>query len=438
LALSAIVGISDTEALERLTFGMAVGKQSRFSRHAVAATQPSISERQEGKSRKFPLYALLLESPRLNSQGWQRSPGAISYCEQSNCKSNEISVICQVLILGSDNCFLTKLKFRRFESGNGSCIAIVTGMSRMDEDPACYRLMKSAFDLISCKITKQLTFAAQGWAQLCLLGVFLGSLYIPVFTNLVRQWSDDPNYSHGFFVPLFSAWVVWKRRKQLGNLSPAPNWLGLLILSGSMGMLALGVFGAENFLSRASFVFALAGLIIHFRGWNFFRVILFPWAALFLMIPLPVIVFNQIALPLQLLASRIGSSLLSLSGIPVVREGNVIYLPSLSLDVAEACSGLRSLMTLITAAVFYGNFYESKIGRRSLIVLSSIPIAIVANGMRIMACGLIGEYWSPEKAGGFLHTFSGVVIFAISLVLLMLLHATFEMAHHFMQPRRAA
>jgi exosortase len=297
--------------------------------------------------------------------------------------------------------------------------------------------MNSAFEQITGKITKLLTFAAQGWAQLCLLGVFLGALYFPVFTNLVRQWSDDPNYSYGFFVPLFSAWVVCKRRNQLGNLSPAPNWFGLLILLGAMGALALGVFGAENFLSRASSLFALAGLIIHFWGWNFFRVILFPWAALFLMIPLPVIVFNQIALPLQLLASRIGSSLLILSGIPVLREGNVIYLPSMSLDVAEACSGLRSLMSLITAGVFYGYFYESRFGRKLLIVLSSIPIAITANGFRIMACGLIGEYWSPEKAEGFLHTFSGVVVFTISLVLLMLLHATFEMVHRFVQPRRA-
>jgi exosortase len=297
--------------------------------------------------------------------------------------------------------------------------------------------MNSTFDRTADKLTQISTLGTQGWAQFCLLGIFLGSLYLPVFTNLAKQWSDDPNYSHGFCVPLFSAWVVWKRRIQLSNLSPAPNWSGLLILLGAMGALVLGVFGAENFLSRTSFLFALAGLIIHFRGWNFFRAILLPWAALFLMIPLPAIVFNHIALPLQLLASRIGSSLLSLAGIPAMREGNVIYLPSLSLDVAEACSGLRSLMSLITAGVFYGYFYESKFGRRLLIVLSSIPIAIVANGFRIMACGLIGEYWSPEKAAGFLHTFSGIVIFAISLVLLILLHVTFEMVHRVVQPRRA-
>ena len=149
---------------------------------------------------------------------------------------------------------------------------------------------------------------------------------------------------------------------------------------------------------------------------------LFPWAVLFLMIPLPVIVFNQIALPLQFLASRLASEMLSVLGVPVLREGNVINLPSLSLDVVEACSGLRSLVSLVTLAVFYGYLFEPRTSRRVFLVLSSIPIAVAANGFRIMGAGLLGEYWSPDKAEGFFHLFSGWLVFVLSLGLLVLFH----------------
>ncbi len=262
----------------------------------------------------------------------------------------------------------------------------------------------------------------QGWIQLCLLLVLTGVLYHRIITNLAAQWYNDPNWSHGFLVPVFCIYVAWRSRDQIKTLSLKPNWLGLIVVLGAMCILVLGVLGAENFLSRASLIFAGGGLLILFGGWSLFRTVLFPWALLFLMIPLPTIVFNQIALPLQFLAARLGSSLLYLAGVPVLREGNIIHLPSLSLDVAEACSGLRSLMSLITLGIFYGYFQEPTLWRRVLLVLSSIPIAIAANGLRIMGSGLLGEYWSPEKAEGFFHAFSGVAVFAVSSGLLILVH----------------
>jgi len=280
--------------------------------------------------------------------------------------------------------------------------------------------------------------AWQSWVQVTLLVVFLAVLYGPVIARLVGQWSEDPNYSHGFFVPLFCAWVVWARRDRLRNLPSEPSWFGLLILLGAMGILTLGVLGAENFLSRVSLLLALCGLVIQFWGWRFFRAVSFPWAVLVLMLPLPAIIFNEITLPLQLMASRLGSLLLAVSGVPVLREGNAIYLPSLSLDVAEACSGLRSLMSLAAVGVFYGYFYEPKSGRRLLLFLGSIPVAIAANGFRIMVIGLLGEYWSPEKAEGFFHTLSGVLVFAFSLMLLMLLHTSFGWAHRLVRVWRTA
>jgi exosortase len=271
-------------------------------------------------------------------------------------------------------------------------------------------------------LSEDLGKARQLWFQVPLLGILLGSVYFSILRGLVQQWWQDPNYSHGFFVPLFSAWIIWRRRNQLSSLPAAPSWLGLGVTSAAMGVLLLGVLGAENFLSRVSLLILLAGLTIQFRGWRFFRGILFPWAVLFLMVPLPTIVLNQIALPFQILASRLGTSLIALAGIPVMREGNVIQLPSLSLEVAEACSGLRSLATLITMGVFYGHFCEPRTGRRLFLVASAIPVAIVANAFRIMITGLIGEYWSPEHVEGFVHTFSGIGIFALSLALLMLVH----------------
>lgn len=188
-------------------------------------------------------------------------------------------------------------------------------------------------------------------------------------------------------------------------------------------MLLLGILGAEIFLSRLSFFVVLAGLVIQFRGWTFFRTVLFPWALLLLTIPLPAILLNQIALPLQFLASGIASSLLELVGVPVLREGNVIQLPSITLDVAEACSGLRSLVSLITLAVIYGYLFETRLIRRILLVAAAVPIAVVANGFRIMGSGLLGQYWDPEKAEGFFHLFSGWLVFLLSLALLFLFHA---------------
>ena len=141
------------------------------------------------------------------------------------------------------------------------------------------------------------------------------------------------------------------------------------------------------------------------------------------MIPLPAIVFNQIAFPLQFQASRLASGLLGVAGVPVLREGNIIQLPSLTLDVVEACSGIRSLVSLITLAIFYGYAFEPRNIRRTILVIAAVPIAVIANGVRIMVSGLLGQYWSPDKAEGFFHAFSGWLIFVVSLVMLLAFHA---------------
>jgi exosortase len=258
--------------------------------------------------------------------------------------------------------------------------------------------------------------------QAAVLGVLAGYLYHTILWRLILNWWNDPNFSHGFFVPLFSIFVVWRERKRIGSLLPCPSWIGLPIIAGALGVLILGVLGAELFLSRSSFILLLAGLIIYFLGYSYFKRVAFPWAFLFLMIPLPAIIFNQIAFPLQLVASQVAGSLLSLFGVPVLREGNVIQLPAMSLEVAQACSGIRSLLSLATLSIIYGYLLESKTLPRLILLIASVPIAIVANSLRVVGSGLLVHYWDPAKGEGFFHTFEGWVIFVLSLGMLFSLH----------------
>jgi len=262
----------------------------------------------------------------------------------------------------------------------------------------------------------------QSWWYAGLLALLLAWLYLPIISHLARQWWSDPNFSHGFFVPAFSGFVLWQDRTRLASLSPQPSWWGLpMILLGLM-MLVLGDLGAELFISRTSLPILIAGLVTLLLGWNFLRAVLFPLAFLILMIPIPAIVFNQITFPLQLLASKIASSILPALGVPVLREGNIIGLPLMQLEVAEACSGIRSLMSLTTLAIIYGYLTESNVWIRVLLAVASLPIAVATNSLRIVGTGLLVQYWDPDKAEGFFHAFSGWLIFVMSLIMLFLFH----------------
>lgn len=247
-------------------------------------------------------------------------------------------------------------------------------------------------------------------------------LYASILARLFAQWINDPNFSHGIFVPAFALFVLWQDRKQLKLIAPAPSWSGLPILVGALLMLMLGVLGAELFLSRTSLLILLAGLIVLFQGWAFFRAVLFPWAFLILMVPIPTLILQKVTFPLQIFASKLASALLPVVGVPVLREGNVIVLPSMPLEVAEACSGIRSLLSLVTLAIIYGFLMDHRKWVRVVLACSAVPIAVAANSFRIFGTGLLVQYWDPEKAEGFFHTFSGWLIFVVSLILLFTLH----------------
>jgi exosortase len=260
------------------------------------------------------------------------------------------------------------------------------------------------------------------WLPYASIVLLLVVLYYRVGIKLVYDWSTIPDYSHGFLVPFFVAFLIWDKRKVLQSTPIRQSWLGVPLVVFSLAVLILGIYGVELFTSRMSFIFLMAGLIWTFFGWAMVRALRFPLLVLVLAIPFPAILFNQITFPLQLLASRIASDVLPLLGVPTLHEGNVIELPVMKLEVAEACSGIRSLMSLFTLAVFYGYFLEHTTRRRVILALASIPIAVTANVARIVGTGLCVQYWDPEKALGFFHEFSGWVMFVISLACLYLVH----------------
>ena len=247
-------------------------------------------------------------------------------------------------------------------------------------------------------------------------------LYHAVAFKLVRDWYELPDFSHGFLIPFFVFFLLWVERDKLRSTPLAPTWAGLPLVFFGLLTLLTGVFGADLFLSRISFLLLLAGIVWTVFGLPMLNATKFMLLVLLLAIPLPTVIFNQLTFPLQLLASRLASDLLPLFGVPVLREGNVIQLPAMQLEVAEACSGIRSMMSLFTVAIIYGYFLERTTLRRTVLALASIPIAVAANALRIFGTGLCVQYWNPDKAVGFFHEFSGWLMFLVSLSCLYLIH----------------
>ena len=251
-----------------------------------------------------------------------------------------------------------------------------------------------------------------------LLLVSFGLLFRDVIAKLVSDWATDDNYSHGFLIVPVALYLAWERRDHLTAASRQPSVLGLLVVLGSIATLIAGILGAELFLSRIAIVGVIAGSILFVLGWQHLRVLAFPVAFLLLMIPIPAIIFNQIAFPLQLIASQFGEAALYAFSIPVLREGNVMILANTTLEVAEACSGIRSLVSLLTLGIVYGYFTDSRNWLRCAIALATVPIAILANGLRVAGTGIAAHYYGPEAATGFFHTFSGWLVFVVAFAML--------------------
>jgi exosortase len=247
-------------------------------------------------------------------------------------------------------------------------------------------------------------------------------LYHGITVKLVSDWYELPDDSHGFLIPFFAGFLLLEKRAVFEKLPVRSSWAGLVLLLPALFLLLVGVFGADLFISRFSFVLLAAGLTWTLLGYAFLHEVRFVLFVLLLAIPLPTLVLNQITFPLQLLASELSSDLLSLVGVPVLRDGNIIQLASMPLEVAEACSGIRSLFSLFTVAVLFGYFIERSTIKRVILALASVPIAVAANVVRIFGTGLCVQYWDPDKAMGFFHEFSGWLMFLVSLACLYAVH----------------
>ena len=259
------------------------------------------------------------------------------------------------------------------------------------------------------------------WALITWFGALLAISYAPIVAALVHQWDNDPDMSHGFFVPVISGFLIWQRRHELMLLKAKPDWRGLALVLYGTAQLYLATLGAELFLARTALVITIFGVVWMLGGTLILQKLFFPLFLLFFMVPIPAVIYNRITFPLQLLASRLAGDTLSVLGLPVLREGNILELPEQKLSVVEACSGIRSLLTLTFLSLVFGHFFERKTWIRVALFLSTVPIAIVANASRVTLTGLITE-WKPELAEGFFHTAQGWVIFMVSLVIMILFH----------------
>jgi exosortase len=252
-------------------------------------------------------------------------------------------------------------------------------------------------------------------------------LYESVFVDVAGMWMSDANYSHGPLLLLAVAYLIWARRGELAATELRPSVAGLLVVAASLATLLVGTAGVEFFMMRISAVGVVAGAVVFLAGWGWLRLLMLPLFLTVLTIPVPPVIFYQATFPLQLLATRFGVAALQLFQIPVLRDGNVITLAHTTLEVTEACSGIRSLVSLFALAILYGHFADSRRFARMTIALSAIPVAVVANGVRVAGTGIAAQYIGPAAATGFLHTFSGWVVFMASFVLLTVIANTLRL-----------
>lgn len=263
----------------------------------------------------------------------------------------------------------------------------------------------------------------RAFGALCCPAVLLVACYAPLLGGLVRQWISDPDMSHGVFVLPVAGFIVWRRRRELAELPAAMNWWGFAIaVLGAVQML-LGTLAAQVFLARTALLVSVTGAVLFLGGMRALKILAFPLLLMLFLFPIPAIVYARVTLPLQLIASASAETILNWIGIPVLRSGNILELPRERLSVVEACSGIRSLLSLAFLSLVYGYFFERRIMMRGLLLAVIVPIAIGANAARIAAMGLLG---------GGLHVLQGWVLFTVTLGMLVGVHQILRRSHESM------
>jgi exosortase len=262
-------------------------------------------------------------------------------------------------------------------------------------------------------------FGRNEWIMAGVILTALLWLYLPFLKTLVADWGTNDDYSHGYFIPFLSAYFIYTLRDELRKIVVKPSNIGLFVLLAGLGQLIIAKIGTEYFLQRTSLILALLGLVLFFLGWQHFKRLFIPLGYLIFMVPLPAIIWNKIAFPMQLFASYLTEKVVSLLGIPVYREGNVMHLAQTTLEVVAACSGLRSLVTMFALSGALAFVSTLPAGKKWILFLSAAPIAIFANITRLTATALMATKIGADAAQGFLHEFSGILVFLLGLGLLI-------------------
>ncbi len=259
--------------------------------------------------------------------------------------------------------------------------------------------------------------------KFAIIVALLAVLYAHVAQGLVYDWIHMPDFSHGFLIPIVSLYLVYERRKNLSVLSPSSHWGGFGLIILGILFLFLGNLATEYFTMRFSLIIVIAGIILLLLGKDFYKILLFPLIFLIFMIPLPSILIDRITFPMQVFASKMAASALYLISLPVLRVGNIIQLSNNYLEVSEGCSGIRSLISLLALSVVFAYFSQKDTWKRILLVVSTFPIAIIANATRVTGTGVLAHYYGDSVAQGFFHGFSGLILFVVAFVCLFMVGA---------------
>ena len=267
------------------------------------------------------------------------------------------------------------------------------------------------------------------WIKTGLVAALVWILFGTALIDMARDWWNEPAWSQGMLLPPLALYISWLNRARTFSVAATPDHRGLLCIAIACGLFILGKLASEFFMMRFAFVALLAGMVWAFWGFPRLRTLAFPFLLLATMIPLPVMVYNSLAAPLQLLASDLATRIAQGFGVSVFRDGNIIQLAGVSLGVAEACSGLNSLSALIVGSLLLGYLLCSRAASRIMLFAVAIPLAIGVNILRVAGTALLADY-NQEFAMGFYHAFSGWLVFVAGFGLLYLwariLHALLE------------